>query len=71
MARCWRAAPSGAAFSGATYDLIRHVLKYSFSPLDAGWDGAARLQRASPINRGVGQDASPFQSYLSLRFKIR
>jgi hypothetical protein len=34
-----------AAFSGATYTVIHcesHILDHSFSPLNAGWDGAAR-----------------------------
>ena len=31
-----------AAFNGATLDCDSHALVYWFSPLYAGWDGAAR-----------------------------
>jgi hypothetical protein len=38
MARC----AVRAAFSGATWSLLRRVREHSYSPLNAGWDGAAR-----------------------------
>jgi len=31
-----------AAFNGAACSLTSYVLEHSFSPLDTGWDGAAR-----------------------------
>ena len=51
-----RAEPSGAAFSRANIRRDSHVLDYSFGPLNAGCDGAAR----HPYQYGGSVQMRPF-----------